>query len=132
MNSSFLCSDVPGEYKWLQGDCSPGQHILQHMSFSRPFGTHVPGADNILLVQVIQQMDVGPGGRSSQLSASVRQNGAELVLQLACWTAATGQGIRADITGTSSCRPSQLHLSGSSFLAQGFVSRRKRVPSSLG
>ncbi|BDA43155.1 Serine/threonine-protein kinase ATR at C-terminar half [Coccomyxa sp. Obi] len=51
------------------------------------------------LKEVIQQMDVGPGGRSSQLSAAVKQNGAELVLQLACWTAATGQGIRADITG---------------------------------
>ncbi len=49
--------------------------------------------------QVIDQMDVGPGGRSSQLSPSVRQNGADLVLQLACWTATTGQGVRADIAG---------------------------------
>lgn len=49
--------------------------------------------------QVIDQTDVGPGGRSSQLSASVRQTGAELVLQLACWTAATGQGVRTDIAG---------------------------------
>lgn len=46
-------------------------------------------------------MDVGPGGRSSQLSAAARQNGAELVLQLACWTAATGQGVRTDIAGAT-------------------------------
>ncbi|KAK9914842.1 hypothetical protein WJX75_001188 [Coccomyxa subellipsoidea] len=56
--------------------------------------------DAILKLQeVIDQTDVGPGGRSSQLSASVRQTGAELVLQLACWTAATGQGVRTDIAG---------------------------------
>ena len=50
-------------------------------------------------VQVIAQTDTGPGGRSSQLSANSKANAAEMVLQLACWTAATGQGVRGDIAG---------------------------------
>lgn len=52
-------------------------------------------------MQVIAQTDVGPGGRSSQLPVQTRQSGAEMVLQLACWTAATGQGVRTDITGAA-------------------------------
>ena len=49
--------------------------------------------------QVIAQTDAAPGGRSSQLSAGTKANAAEMVLQLACWTAATGQGVRSDIAG---------------------------------
>lgn len=48
---------------------------------------------------MIAQTDAGPGGRSSQLSAHTKANAAEMVLQLACWTAATGQGARTDIAG---------------------------------
>ncbi len=48
--------------------------------------------------QMIRATDVGPGGRASQLPAGSRQAGAEVVLQLARWTA-TGQGARADIAG---------------------------------
>ena len=51
-------------------------------------------------VQVIAQTDTGPGGRSSQLSANSKANAAEMVLQLACWTGGTGQGVRSDIAGT--------------------------------
>ena len=50
-------------------------------------------------MQVIAQTDTGPGSRSSQLSSNSKANAAEMVLQLACWTAATGQGVRSDIAG---------------------------------
>ena len=48
---------------------------------------------------MIRQADAGPGGRTSQLSIEAQRANAEIVLQLACWTAATGQGARADTAG---------------------------------
>ena len=38
-------------------------------------------------------------GRQSQLSQGSKRSEAELLLQLACWMAETGQGARAEVSG---------------------------------
>ena len=48
--------------------------------------------------QAVQQAAAG-SGRPSQPSQSGKRSEAEMLLQLACWMAETGQGARAEVSG---------------------------------
>lgn len=48
--------------------------------------------------QAVQQMALG-SGRQSQLSQGSKRSESEMLLQLACWMAETGQGARAEVSG---------------------------------
>ena len=50
-------------------------------------------------MQVLQQLDAGHGGHTSQLAQEARRCEAGIVLQLARWMAETGQGAKADLKG---------------------------------
>ena len=48
--------------------------------------------------QAVQQMALG-SGRQWQASQGSKRSEAEILLQLACWMAETGQGARAEVSG---------------------------------
>ena len=49
--------------------------------------------------QTLGQLEAVHGGRTTQLPEEQRRGEAEIVLQLACWSAETGQAVKGDIIG---------------------------------
>ena len=50
---------------------------------------------------MVKDLDIGHGGHTTQLAPEQRRSEASILLQLARWTAETGQGAKADIKGVS-------------------------------
>ncbi|KAK9842495.1 hypothetical protein WJX81_002719 [Elliptochloris bilobata] len=108
-------------------DADAGECWLQHAQLCRASGHHeaagmaalealargVPGAGlerarllwardqqhaAIVRLQEAVQQSAAASGRLTQLSQSSRRSEAEMLLQLACWMAETGQGARAEVS----------------------------------